>query len=96
VWIALPTAQDFAKAADMIKKPLFAVSAPEFPGNCSRPEAAESPSANPTDGDIALAPRQSLTELQATGDNEAQKGALAGRRWRRSSESKSSTRAREV
>src|SRR5437588_4924696 len=32
VWIGLPTAQDFVKAADVIKKPLFAViGRPNFP-----------------------------------------------------------------
>src|SRR5258707_7766142 len=32
VWLGLPTAQDFVKAADIVKKPLFAViGGPNFP-----------------------------------------------------------------
>src|SRR5499425_399151 len=41
VWIGLPTAQDFAKAADMIKKPLFAViGRPNFPATTAAMKAA--------------------------------------------------------
>src|SRR6058998_2835150 len=41
VWIGLPTTQDFAKAADVIKKPLFAViGRPNFPATPTAMKAA--------------------------------------------------------
>src|SRR6185295_16910913 len=41
VWIALPTAQDYVKAADMIKKPLMAVvGGANFPATAAAMKAA--------------------------------------------------------
>ena len=80
IWIGLPTAQDYVKAADMIKKPLFGViGGPNFPAT---PEAMKA--ARMTVGqtgpvvNIALgAVDKALAELKATGRmTEAQKGAL--------------------
>src|ERR1700722_16360341 len=80
VWIALPTAQDYAKAADMIKKPLFAViGGPNFPATPAAMKAARvAVGQTPSMVNIALgAVRKALAELQATGRiAEAQKGAL--------------------
>ena len=81
VWIALPTTQEYVKAADMIKKPLMAV----FGGNANFPAtpaalkaARISVTQTPPMVNIALgAVDRALTELQATGRVvEAQKGAL--------------------
>ena len=81
VWIALPTTQDYVKAADMIKKPLMAV----FGGNANFPAtpaalkaARISVTQTPPMVNIAMgAVDRALTELQATGRVvEAQKGAL--------------------
>jgi 2-methylisocitrate lyase-like PEP mutase family enzyme len=81
VWIALPTAQEFAKAADMIKKPLFAViGRPNFPATVAAMKAARvAVGQTPPIVNIALgAIDKALTELQATGGMaEAQKGALS-------------------
>jgi len=80
VWIGLPTAQDYAKAADMIKKPLFGVI-----GGANLPATpAAMKAARITVGQtgpvvtIALgAVDKALTELKTTGRMaEAQKGAL--------------------
>jgi 2-methylisocitrate lyase-like PEP mutase family enzyme len=80
VWIGLPTAQDYVKAADIIKKPLMAVI-----GNARLPATAEAmKAARITVGQsasmvtIALgAIDKALAELKATGRmTEAQKGAL--------------------
>jgi 2-methylisocitrate lyase-like PEP mutase family enzyme len=80
VWIGLPTAQDYVKAADIIKKPLMAVI-----GNARLPATAEAmKAARITVGqsasmvNIALgAIDKALVELKATGRmTEAQKGAL--------------------
>src|SRR5438132_9012893 len=80
VWIGLPTAQDYVKAADVIKKPLFAViGRPNFPATPAAMKAARitvgqtGPVVN-----IALgAVDRALTEMKATGRmTEAQKGAL--------------------
>jgi 2-methylisocitrate lyase-like PEP mutase family enzyme len=80
VWIGLPTAQDYVKAADMIKKPLFGVI-----GNAVLPATpAAMKAARITVGqsgpvvNIALgAVDRALTEMQMTGRmTEAQKGAL--------------------
>src|SRR6266704_2372009 len=80
VWIALPTAQDFAKAADMIKKPLFAViGRPNFPATAAALKAARvAVGQTPPVVSIALgAIDKALAELRATGQmTEAQKGAL--------------------
>jgi 2-methylisocitrate lyase-like PEP mutase family enzyme len=81
VWIGLPTPQDYVKAADVIKKPLFAViGGPNFPAN---PEAMKlarvAVGQTPPIVNIALgAVDKALTELKATGRMvEAQKGALS-------------------
>src|SRR6266436_1181365 len=80
VWMGLPTAQDYVKAADMIKKPLFGViGGANFPATPAAMKAARmtvgqtGPVVN-----IALgAVDKALSELQATGRmTEAQKGAL--------------------
>ena len=80
VWIGLPTAQDYVKAADIIKKPLMAVI-----GNARLPATAEAmKAARITVGqsasmvNIALgAIDKALAELKATGRmTEAQKGVL--------------------
>jgi len=80
VWIGLPTAQDYVKAADIIKKPLMAVI-----GNARLPATAEAmKAARITVGQsasmvtIALgAIDKALAELKATGRmTEAQKGVL--------------------
>jgi 2-methylisocitrate lyase-like PEP mutase family enzyme len=80
VWIALPTLQDFAKAADAIKKPLFAViGRPNFPATSAAMKTARvAVGQTPPIVNIALgAIDKALTELQATGGMaEAQKGAL--------------------
>jgi 2-methylisocitrate lyase-like PEP mutase family enzyme len=81
VWIGLPTAQDYVKAADMIKKPLFGViGGANLPASLAAMKAARiavgqtGPVVN-----IALgAVDKALTELKATGRmTEAQKGALS-------------------
>src|SRR6266571_3405348 len=81
VWIGLPTAQDFVKAADMIKKPLFAViGRPNFPATPAAMKAARvAVGQTPPMVSIALgAVDKALAELQATGRmTEAQKGALS-------------------
>jgi 2-methylisocitrate lyase-like PEP mutase family enzyme len=80
VWIGLPTAQDFAKAADMIKKPLFAViGRPTFPATAAAMKAARvAVGQTPPVVSIALgAVDKALEELKATGRmTDAQKGAL--------------------
>jgi 2-methylisocitrate lyase-like PEP mutase family enzyme len=80
VWIGLPTAQDFVKAAEMIKKPLFAViGGPNLPATPAAMKAARvAVGQTPPVVNIALgAIDKALTELQATGRmTEAQKGAL--------------------
>src|ERR1700681_735353 len=81
VWIALPTAQDYVKAAEMIKKPLFAViGRPNFPATAAAMKAARIAVGNTAPMvNIALgAIDRALAELQATGGmTEAQKGALS-------------------
>src|SRR5882672_9305033 len=81
VWIGLPTLQDFAKAADVIKKPLFAViGRPNFPATPAALKAARvAVGQTPPMVNIALgAVDKALAELQATGGmTEAQKGALS-------------------
>src|SRR5215470_2080139 len=80
VWIGLPTAQDFAKAADMIKKPLFAViGRPNFPATAAAMKAARvAVGQTPPVVSIALgAVDKALEELKSTGRmTDAQKGAL--------------------
>jgi 2-methylisocitrate lyase-like PEP mutase family enzyme len=81
VWIGLPTAQDYVKAADMIKKPLMAVI-----GNANLPASPAALKAariaigqTPPVVNIALgAVDKALAELKGTGRmTEAQKGALS-------------------
>ena len=81
VWIGVPTADDYVKAAASIKKPLMAVV-----GNANFPATAEAMKAarvavgqSATMMSIALgAVDKALTELKATGRmTEAQKGALS-------------------
>jgi methylisocitrate lyase len=80
VWIGLPTAQDYAKAADMIKKPLFAViGRPNFPATAAAMKAARvAVGQTPPVVSIALgAVDKALEELKSTGRmTDAQKGAL--------------------
>src|SRR6266513_2752454 len=81
VWIGLPTAQDYVKAADVIKKPLFAViGRPNFPATPAAMKAARvAVGQMPPVVTIALgAVDKALAELKATGKmTEAQKGALS-------------------
>jgi 2-methylisocitrate lyase-like PEP mutase family enzyme len=81
LWLGLPTAQDFAKAADMIKKPLFAViGRPNFPATIAAMKAARvAVGQTPPIVNIALgAVDRALAEMQATGAmTEAQKGSLS-------------------
>ena len=81
VWIALPTAQEYVRAADMIKKPLMAVI-----GNATLPATTEAMKAariavgqSASMVNIALgAVDKALTELKTTGRmTDAQKGALS-------------------
>ena len=81
VWIGLPTAQDYVKAADMIKKPLFGViGGANLPASLAAMKAARIAVGQAvTMMNIALgAVDKALTELKATGRmTEAQKGALS-------------------
>jgi len=81
VWIGLPAAQDYVKAADVIKKPLFAViGRPNFPATPAAMKAARvAVGQTPPMVSIALgAVDKALAELQATGRmTETQKGALS-------------------
>jgi 2-methylisocitrate lyase-like PEP mutase family enzyme len=80
VWIGLPTAQDYANAADVIKKPLFAViGRPNFPATPAAMKAARvAVGQTPPMVTIALgAVDKALAELKVTGRmTDAQKGAL--------------------
>lgn len=80
VWIGLRTADDYAKAADVIKKPLFAViGGPNFPATPAAMKSARvAVGQTPPVVNIALgAIDKALAELKATGRMaEAQKGAL--------------------
>jgi 2-methylisocitrate lyase-like PEP mutase family enzyme len=80
VWLGLPTAQDYVKAAGVVKKPLMAVV-----GNANFPATVEAMKAarvavgqSATMMSIALgAVDRALTELSTTGRmTDAQKGAL--------------------
>ena len=81
VWIAMPTTQDYVKAADIVKKPLMAVFGNgNFPATPAALKAARiSLTQTPPMINIALgAVDRALTELQATGKMvEAQKGAIS-------------------
>ncbi len=87
VWIALPTAQDYVKAADMIKKPLMAVVGnANFPATPEALKAARiAVSQTGPVVNIALgAVDKALAELKSTGrQTEAQKGALGGETLRK-------------
>jgi 2-methylisocitrate lyase-like PEP mutase family enzyme len=80
VWIGLRSADDYVKAADMIKKPLFAViGRPNFPATTAAMKAARvAVGQTPPVVSIALgAIDKALEELKATGRmTDAQKGAL--------------------
>jgi 2-methylisocitrate lyase-like PEP mutase family enzyme len=80
VWIGLRSTDDYAKAADIVKKPLFAViGGPNFPATAAAMKAARvAVGQTPPVVSIALGGiDKALTELKATGRmTEAQKGAL--------------------
>jgi 2-methylisocitrate lyase-like PEP mutase family enzyme len=81
VWIGLPTAQDYARAAGMIKKPLMAtIGGRNFPATAAAMKAAHVAVGNCTSMvNIALgAVDRALVELKATGQMaEAAKGSLS-------------------
>src|SRR5438874_1076846 len=80
VWIGLPTAQDYVRAAGMIKKPLMAVvGGANFPATAAAMKAARvAVGQSASMVNIALgAVDKALVELKTTGKmTEAQKGAL--------------------
>src|SRR5438270_4085202 len=80
VWIALPTTQDYVRAAGMIKKPLMAVvGGANFPATAAAMKAARvAVGQSASMVNIALgAVDKALVELKTTGKmTEAQKGAL--------------------
>jgi 2-methylisocitrate lyase-like PEP mutase family enzyme len=81
VWIGLPSAQDYVKAADTVKKPLMAViGGANFPATAAAMKAARvSVGQSASMVNIALgAVDKALVELKATGRmTETQKGALS-------------------
>jgi 2-methylisocitrate lyase-like PEP mutase family enzyme len=81
VWIGLPTAQDYVKAADIVKKPLMAViGGANFPATAAAMKAARvAVGQSASMVNIALgAIDKALVELKTTGRMaEAQKGALS-------------------
>jgi 2-methylisocitrate lyase-like PEP mutase family enzyme len=81
VWLGLPTAQDFVKAAGIVKKPIFAViGGPNFPATADAMKAAHvAVGQTPPMVNIALgAVDKALSELKSTGRiTDAQKGALS-------------------
>src|SRR5947207_10316879 len=81
VWIGLPTAQDYVKAADMVKKPLMAViGGANFPATAAAMKAARvAVGQSASMVNIALgAVDKALVEFKATGRiTEAQKGSLS-------------------
>jgi 2,3-dimethylmalate lyase len=81
VWVGLPTAQDYVKAADLIKKPLMAViGGGNLPATAAAMKAARiAVGQSASMVSIALgAIDKALVELKATGRmTEAQKGALS-------------------
>ena len=80
VWLGLPTAQDYVKAADMVKKPLMAViGGANFPATVAAMKAARvAVGQSASMVNMALgAVDKALVELKTTGRmTEAQKGAL--------------------
>src|SRR5438552_11736054 len=81
VWIGLPTSQDYAKAADVVKKPLMAVvGGANFPATAAAMKAARvSVAQSASMVNMALgAVDRALVELKNTGHmTEAQKGSLS-------------------
>src|SRR5438093_7691362 len=81
VWIGLPAAQDYVKAADMVKKPLIAViGGANFPATAAAMKAARvAVGQSASMVNIALgAVDKALVELKTTGRmSEAQKGSLS-------------------
>jgi 2-methylisocitrate lyase-like PEP mutase family enzyme len=81
VWIGLPSAQDYVKAADMVKKPLMAViGGANFPATAAAMKAARvAVGQSASMVNIALgAVDKALVELKTTGRMaEAQKGSLS-------------------
>src|SRR5438034_514286 len=81
IWIGLPTAQDYVKASEMIKKPLMAVvGGANFPATAAAMKAARvAVGQSASMVNIALgAVDKALVELKTTGRmTEAQKGALS-------------------
>ena len=81
IWIGLPTAQDYVKAADIVKKPLMAViGGANFPATVAAMKAARvAVGQSASMVNIALgAVDKALDELKTTGRmTEAQKGALS-------------------
>src|SRR5437879_4787537 len=81
VWMGLPTAQDYVKAADMVKKPLMAViGGANFPATVAAMKAARvTVGQSASMVNIALgAVDKALVELKTTGRmTEAQKGVLS-------------------
>src|SRR5438094_5095745 len=81
VWIGLPTAQDYVKAADIVKKPLMAViGGANFPATAAAMKAARvAVGQSASMVNIALgAVDKALVELKTTGRmTEAQKGTLS-------------------
>ena len=81
VWIGLPTAQDYVKAADIVKKPLMAViGGANFPATAAAMKAARvAVGQSASMVNIALgAVDKALVELKTTGRmTEAQKGSLS-------------------
>ncbi len=80
VWIGLPTAQDYVKAADIVKKPLMAViGGANFPATAAAMKAARvAVGQSASMVNMALgAVDKALVELKTTGRmTEAQKGSL--------------------
>jgi 2-methylisocitrate lyase-like PEP mutase family enzyme len=80
VWLGLPTAQDYVKAADMIRKPIMAtIGSANMPATAAAMKAARLALGNvPSMVDVALgAIDKALVELKATGQMAAaRKGAL--------------------
>src|SRR5882672_6446539 len=82
VWIGLPTAQDYVKAADMVKKPLMTtIGGANMPATAAAMKAARVAVGNATSMvNIALgAIDKALAELKATGQMTAAAKAALGR-----------------
>jgi 2-methylisocitrate lyase-like PEP mutase family enzyme len=82
VWLGLPTAQDYVKAADVVKKPLMAViGSANFPATAAAMKAARvAVGQSATMMNIALgAVDRALVELKSTGQMAAAQRAALGR-----------------